>query len=90
MGFAENYGLSIADQPATLGLAMIPPPGGADIPSCSLCAAAATASAATITDAGKGGTGSLLDCRGVQVIGSHPGSFLLGQYPMSSCPPFPS
>ena len=37
-----------------------------------LAAAAATASAATMTEAGKGGTGSDFEGLGVQVMGSQP------------------
>ena len=72
--------------PVTLGLVITP---GADVkalitssltslvpPAC-LAAAAATASAATMTEAGKGGTGSDLDCLGVQVMGSQPLADLL-------------
>ena len=67
--------------PVTLGLLMIPPVEvmalRTSLLTSFLAAAAATASAATMTEAGKGGTGSLFDWRGVHVMGSQPGALRL-------------
>ena len=67
--------------PVTLGLLIMPPVEvmalSTSLLTSFLAAAAATASAATITEAGRGGTGSLFDWRGVHVMGSQPGALRL-------------